>query len=124
MIQLGDWVYPNAHPIFHGKLEPIAAVEWTKQAYKNIKRRSGSNRFVIFKEVGLPTAGDSQNRLSEKSQEQYYLYLATKTDVSFTWFEGFDQIWKNNPPFEQHWGIFHSDRTPKRLASSLPWRNK
>ncbi|WP_143288313.1 hypothetical protein [Calothrix rhizosoleniae] len=112
---LGDWVFPNVHPYFHNLLDSDAAVRWTKGVYEDIKRRS--DRFVLFKEVGLPTTGDSQGKLSEAAQERYYLELA-KTDVSFVYFEAYDQPWKTHLPVEPHWGIFRSERTPKRLG----WR--
>lgn len=115
-LQLGDWVFPNVHPYFHNQLDPDAAVRWTKGAYEGIKRRS--SRLVLFKEVGLPTAGDSQSKLSEAAQERYYLELA-KTDVPFVYFEAYDQPWKNHLPVEPHWGIFRSERTPKRLGWQL-----
>jgi len=114
LLDLGDWVFPNVHPYFHHKLDPAVAVEWTKQTYDNLKKRT--NHFILFKEVGLPTAGTPQ--MSETVQETYYLALA-KTDVPFVYFEAFDQPWKTDPPIEPHWGIFRSDRTPKLLAKRL-----
>lgn len=115
-LKLGDWILPNAHPYFHNQLDPDAAVQWTKAAYQDLKRRS--NRFVLFKEVGLPTAGDPERKMSEDAQERYYLELA-KTDVQFVYFEAFDQPWKTHLPIEPHWGIFRSDRTPKLLGKYL-----
>ena len=116
LLRLGDWVFPNAHPYFHNQLAPADAVRWTKTVYDDLKRRGG--RFLMFKEVGLPTAGDAKGELSEESQESYYLGLA-KTDVRFAYFEAFDQPWKTHLPVEPHWGIFNADRSPKRLARSL-----
>lgn len=116
LLTLGDWVFPNAHPYFHNQLEPQDAVRWTKSAYEQLKKRS--TYFVLLKEVGLPTGGDSRGRLSEEAQERYYLALA-KTGVQFVYFEGFDQPWKTHLPVEPHWGIFNSDRSPKRLARWL-----
>jgi len=116
LLNLGDWVFPNAHPYFHGRYDPAAAVRWTQGAQDELKQRT--NRFVLFKEVGLPTAGDAQNALSEENQERYYSALA-RTDVRFVYFEGFDQPWKKNLPIEPHWGIFNADRTPKRFALRL-----
>jgi exo-beta-1,3-glucanase (GH17 family) len=115
LLRLGDWVFPNAHPYFHGKLEAEAAVRWTRDAYDNIKNRA--RRYVIFKEVGLPTAGDPHGRLSEAVQERYYRELA-KTKVRFIYFEAFDQPWKTHLPVEPHWGLFRSDRTPKLAGLS------
>lgn len=114
LLQLGDWVFPNAHPYFHNQLDPDAAVRWTQAAYDDTIRRAG--RFVMFKEVGLPTAGGPG--LSEANQEKYYQELA-KTGVRFDYFEAFDQPWKTDLPVEPHWGLFRSDRTPKLLAAYL-----
>lgn len=116
LLRLGDWVFPNAHPYFHNQLVPADAVRWTKTVYDDLQRRSG--RFLMFKEVGLPTAGDAQGRLSEDAQESYYVELA-KTGVHYSYFEAFDQPWKTHLPVEPHWGLFNADRTPKRLARRL-----
>jgi exo-beta-1,3-glucanase (GH17 family) len=113
LLQLGDWIFPNAHPYYHHQLVTDSAIRWTKGVYDDLKNRT--NRFVWFKEVGLPTAGD--RKLSEESQKQYFVDLA-KTDVKFVYFEGFDQPWRN-PPIEAHWGIFNADRTPKLFGSQL-----
>jgi exo-beta-1,3-glucanase (GH17 family) len=115
LLELGDWVFPNAHPFFHDHLEPMDAVVWTKTAYDDLKRRT--NRFVLIKEVGLPTAGDQQNKMSEEYQKTYYLELA-KTDVKFVYFEAFDQTWKTHLPIEPHWGLFKADRSPKLLVKN------
>jgi exo-beta-1,3-glucanase (GH17 family) len=116
LLRVGDWVFPNAHPYFHNQLDPNAAVQWTRGAYDDLRRRS--DRFVLLKEVGLPTNGDPQGRLTESLQERYYQELA-KTDVRFVYFEGFDQPWKTHLPVEPYWGIFRADRTPKRLGQRL-----
>lgn len=114
LLQLGDWVFPNVHPYFNNQLDPDRAVDWTKGAYEDLKRRARNP--IIFKEVGLPTAGGPQ--LSEAAQQRYYLRLA-KTDVPFVYFEAFDQPWKTHLPVEPHWGIFRADRTPKQLGQWL-----
>ena len=116
LLQLGDWVFPNAHPYFHGQLDAVNAVKWTEGAYKDLDGKT--DLFVLFKEVGLPTAGDSEGKLSETVQNQYYQELEN-TEVSFVYFEAFDQPWKTNLPVEPNWGIFFSDRTPKELGLRL-----
>ncbi len=116
LLALGDWVFPNAHPYFHGQIAPDPAVTWTEAAFEDMTRRA--KRFVLFKEVGLPTAGDAQDRLSEANQLKYYDTLIRKR-VRFVYFEAFDQPWKTHLPIEPHWGIFRSDRTPKLLGAKL-----
>ena len=114
LLALGDWVFPNVHPYFHNQLQPLPAVQWTKNAYDDFLRRT--DRYVLFKEVGLPTAPDTG--LSEENQKTYYLELA-QTNVQFVYFEAFDQPWKITLPVEPHWGLFYADRTPKLLGASL-----
>jgi hypothetical protein len=104
------------HPYFHNQLDPELAVRWTQAAYDDFRRRT--ERFVLFKEVGLPTAGDPGAVLSEATQAAYYRELA-KVDVLFVYFEAFDQPWKTHLPVEPHWGLFRSDRTPKAAALQL-----
>lgn len=116
LLALGDWVFPNAHPYFANHLDPESAVRWTVAAYEDTVRRS--DRLVVFKEVGLPTAGDPGNVLSEDGQRSFYAQLA-QTDVRFVYFEAFDQEWKTSPAVEPHWGLFRSDRSPKPIASEL-----
>ncbi len=116
LLQLGDWIFPNAHPYFHDQLEPDSALRWTKGVYDDLKNRT--DRFVLLKEVGLPTSGDNGGKLSEESQKQYFVGLAN-TDINFVYFEAFDQPWRTSLPIESHWGIFNSDRTPKLLGWQL-----
>lgn len=115
LLALGDWVFPNVHPYFQNIKDPIKAVEWTVKAYDNMAGKTG--RLIIFKEVGLPTAGDPEG-LSESEQADYYTLLM-KEKVNFFFFEAFDQIWKTSVPVEPYWGIFRSDRSPKLLAYTL-----
>lgn len=116
MFDIGDWVFPNVHLYFHNKLDPTAAVRWTKGTYDDLKRRCAKP--IIFKEVGFPTQGDKNSVLSEDIQEQYYSELR-QTDTPFVYFEAFDQPWKNHLSIEPQWGIFKSDRTPKTLGLKL-----
>ncbi len=116
LMKIGDWVFPNAHPYFHGRIGPQSAVRWTKAEYDRMK--SKTRQIVIFKEVGLPTAGDKDGDLSEVGQDAYYVGL-TATDVPFVYFEAFDLTWKRDPPVEPHWGLFRSNRTPKPVATRL-----
>jgi exo-beta-1,3-glucanase (GH17 family) len=117
LLNIGDWIFPNVHPYFHNLLDPNLAVDWTKAAYEDMTRRAG-NRFVLFKEVGLPTAGDKEGLLSEETQTRYYQELAASR-VKFVYFEAFDQPWKNSLPIEPHWGLFYSNRAPKQVILQM-----
>lgn len=113
LLQVGDWLFPNAHPYFSGRTQPDQAVQWTAHAYQELSARA-KGQPVLFKEVGLPSGGDAA--LSESSQADYYQRLQ-QTATKFVYFEAFDEPWKQSLPVESHWGIFHADRSPKPLAS-------
>lgn len=113
LLNLGDWVFPNAHPFYAGITDPTQAASWTEQVFADFRNRT--HRAVLFKEVGLPTDGDPRNRLAEKIQADYFRQL-DDTDVNFVYFESFDQPWKNEPSVEPFWGLFKADRTPKEAA--------
>jgi len=110
---LGDWVLATAHPYFAGKNGAAEAVAWTVERYYALASAS-TDRFVMLKEVGLPSAGDTG--LSEENQRTYYAALL-QTETRFAAFEAFDQLWKQYLPVEPHWGIFRSDRTAKLAAA-------
>lgn len=115
MIKIGDWPFPNSHPYWTGITDPEAAAKWTKQQYDRLDAMT--DRHLMFKEVGLPTSGE--NNLNEDNQNKYYNYLESLMgpySVAFSYFEAFDQPWKDNMPVEPHWGIFDKDRNPKKTA--------
>ncbi len=116
LVQLGDWVFPNAHPYFHSVLDPTKAAEWTQRSYDRLSAKT--RKFVLFKEVGLPTQGRPGEDLSEENQAQYYNILS-KTKVRFVYFEAFDLPWKDHLPVEPHWGLFEADRSPKVIGRKL-----
>lgn len=116
LFEISDWIFCNAHPYWHSRVEPKSAVQWTIDAYEDMKTRT--NKFVLFKEVGMPTAGDTKNRVSEFIQDEYYRLLAD-SEVQFAYFEFCDQTWKKHHPVEPYWGVYRSDRSPKRLGYRL-----
>jgi hypothetical protein len=114
LLFVGDWLFPIAHPYWHSTKYPLDAVKWQTTRYNDMVE--STDRFVFFKEVGLPTSG--AYGLSEKNHDLYYRELA-KTDVHFVYFEGFDQLSKTGSSVEPFWGIFNATRKPKLLGWNL-----
>lgn len=112
--ELGDWLCPNVHPYWHNITDPSQAVEWTVQQFEQLSEQT--NKVVLLKEVGLPTDGDP--RISEDAQAEYYRLLQ-QTNVHFVYFEAFNQSWKRHAPVEPFWGLFHGDRSPKKVVQML-----
>jgi exo-beta-1,3-glucanase (GH17 family) len=116
---LGDWMMPIVHPYNQVPRisDPSAAVQWTLARYNQFVN-AAPGRAILFKEVGLPSAGASN--VSEAGQESYYRQLKS-TAVLFAYFEAFNQPFKYAPdkPVEAHWGIFRETRAPKRVTSHV-----
>jgi exo-beta-1,3-glucanase (GH17 family) len=114
LVEWSDFLTVNAHPYFHSKRIPREAVDWTIASWARLRDRI-PDKPILFKEVGLPTAGE--RGLSESAQAQYYTLLL-QTEVQFVFFEAFDTLFKRGA-VEQSWGLFHADRTPKPAAKVL-----
>jgi exo-beta-1,3-glucanase (GH17 family) len=115
LMALGDWVFPNVHPYFAEKTDPAEAAQWTEAVYDDFVHRAG-DKPVLFKEVGLPSAGDESS--SPEKQRDYYKLL-NESRVQFAYFEAFDQTWKTDPPVEPHWGMFDAERRIKPVVDVL-----
>ncbi|HVN16421.1 MAG TPA: hypothetical protein VMT73_11820 [Anaerolineales bacterium] len=114
LLSVGDWIFAISHPYWHWTKYALDAILWEQDQYVALAKQT--DRFIFFKEVGLPTEGAFG--LSESNQDVYYRGLA-KTDVQFAYFEGFDQPSKTHTSVEPHWGIFNADLSPKLIAWNL-----
>jgi exo-beta-1,3-glucanase (GH17 family) len=115
LIDWSDFITVNAHAYYHGHRDPVRAVDWTFGAWQRLTQQI-QNKPIVFKEVGLPTAGNIEN--TEQSQSEFYFGLLTTTGVKFAFFEGFDQLYKQGQ-VEESWGLFKADRSPKTAAGVL-----
>jgi len=115
LLELGDWVFPNVHPYWHGARDVQGAVKWTQAQYNELRHRA-PDRPLLLKEVGFPTAGADD--VNEDLQAAYYEQLP-EMGLRFVYFEAFDQPWKQVAPVEPYWGLFRADRTPKKAALAL-----
>ncbi|MBN1275565.1 hypothetical protein JXA12_04720, partial [Candidatus Woesearchaeota archaeon] len=116
VVGICDWLFPTAHAYWQGIVDPEAAARWTADQYEDLLMRS--DRPVLLKEAGLPSAGDP--RVSEEGQNTFFRtledLLRNDSLVAFAYFEAFDQPWKDYEPVEPYWGLFDQDRVPKRAA--------
>ena len=111
-LDIGDWVFSNAHPYFANHTNPADAVAWTVEQYRAL-RKARPYRFVFFKETGLPTCGDA--RVNETKQSEFWRLL-WETEVRFAFFELYDQPWKAaHGAVEGCWGTARNNRTPKQV---------
>ncbi len=116
LIALSDFIFPNVHPYWAGITAPAAAAQWTIERYRDFTASVLLDKVVFFKEVGLPSAGCGVCR--EENQRDYYRLLRESATI-FSYFEAFDQPWKNWASVEPHWGLFTADRTSKAVVTLL-----
>lgn len=116
-----DWLFPLAQPFWAAQLHPQRAVDWIVARSDYLEATTG--RKVVLKEAGFPSA--SPTGQSEESQLAFFETLKA-TGLTFFYFEAFDQPWKHNvqhqSSVESHWGLYHSDGTPKKVVESITLR--
>jgi exo-beta-1,3-glucanase (GH17 family) len=108
------------------------AMDWTNAIYRDIQKRFPAHRIVLG-ETGWPTSRvydtSYEGRLIGKAGDaeqkaffnEYTVWVNSNRVISF-YFEAFDEQWKGgddgeNPmaKAEKHWGLYRSDRTPKKV---------
>ena len=108
--------------------QPLAnALEWTKQQIE-IVQNAYPNLQVVHCETGWATKKHTEGEQAtliiadagEEEQELFYRayrHWATEQQLAHFYFQAFDEKWKGGPhpdEVEKHWGLFNSDRTPKK----------
>ncbi|MEM1330889.1 MAG: hypothetical protein AAGG07_10035 [Planctomycetota bacterium] len=127
-----DFVGLHAYAMWSN--QPIdGAMQWTRDRIEDV-RSFRPDMPIYMCELGWATnkhtEGD-QGRLitgtaDEANQELFYRSwrsYAGGVRQPYLWFQAFDEKWKGGPhvnEVEKHWGLFNSDRTPKRALSSGP----
>ncbi len=126
-----DFIGLHAYAFWNNKTLD-EAMDWTASIYRGIQELH-PNHLIAYCESGWPTSrvyddgsyeGGLIGRAGEAEQEiffdQYDAWIEEEGIVSF-YFEAFDEKWKGgfdgeNPmdKAEKHWGLYRSDRTPKR----------
>ncbi|MEZ4911907.1 MAG: glycosyl hydrolase family 17 protein [Saprospiraceae bacterium] len=116
------WEYKNIHD----------ALEYTKENYFLVQE-AYPDLPVVISEAGWATNSNNKGILAEHVNEEnqaiYFQDLMEWTEkegILTFFFEAFDEPWKgSHDPLEpeKHWGIFKENRTPKKIISSLYFKN-
>ena len=126
-----DFIVTHLHPLWNGQLSGIAAVDWTRRNYAEV-RAAHPGRTVVIGETGWATrklSTGEQGRLmkGEAGEAQQALFCrelaawAVREQVPTFFFEAFDENWKGGTEAdhaEKHWGFFRADRMPKLVLRS------
>ena len=127
-----DFICLHAYAFWNDKTLDVA-MEWTESIYDDIQSRHPEHT-IAYCETGWPTSrvyddgsyeGGLVGTAGEAEQaaffNQYDPWVDRNKVISF-YFTSFDEQWKGgfdgeNPmdKAEKHWGLYYSDRTPKRV---------
>lgn len=125
-----DFIGLHAYAFWNNKMLE-EAMEWTQFIYNDIQKRH-PDHVIAYTETGWPTnrvydnsyEGGLIGKAGEDEQKIFFdAYDAWVNDnnIISLYFEAFDEKWKGgfdgeNPmdKAEKHWGLYKSDRTPKK----------
>lgn len=120
-----DFISIHTYPVWEYK-HIDEAIAYTRDNYNSVvSRHPGKN--VVITEAGWATnsngRGIDPGKVNEEYQKAYYEMLmewSERENILTFFFEAFDERWKGSPePLEpeKHWGLFHTNRTPKLAIS-------
>lgn len=127
LAEVVDFISVHTYPVWEYK-HIHESLEYTKQNYYSIADLYPDTPVVIT-EAGWSTnsngRGINPEHVSEENQAIYYNDLmewVNEANILTYVFEAFDENWKgSDEPMEpeKHWGLFHTDRTPKLVMQEM-----
>jgi len=111
----------------------VDAMDWSRQTIADVKA-THPDVPIVLTEIGWATKKGTEGYQAigvvvvpdEREQELFYRALrdySFQVDLPYFYFQAFDEKWKGGgipDEIEKHWGVFNSDRTPKRVMMSEP----
>jgi exo-beta-1,3-glucanase (GH17 family) len=118
-----DFITMHTYPMW-GHEDIDTAMPSTIRNYESV-RQAHPGKTIVIGEVGWATYTVGEHHAlragDEKKQKLYYEELSAwgkKNDVSFFFFEAFDEPWKGSGT-EGHWGLFSEGRKAKLAMQAL-----
>lgn len=122
-----DFISIHTYPVWEYK-HIHEAIEYTRENYEAVVAFYPDKPIVIT-EAGWATNSNGRGihpeQVNEENQKLYYEDLMNWAEINKVmvfFFEAFDEDWKGSSDPdepEKHWGLFHTDRTPKMAAVDL-----
>jgi exo-beta-1,3-glucanase (GH17 family) len=122
-----DFISIHTYPVWEYK-HIHEAIEYTRENYEAVVAFY-PDKPVVITEAGWATNSNGKGihpeHVNEENQKMYYEDLmkwADKNNTMVFFFEAFDESWKGSSDLdepEKHWGLFHTDRTPKLAVADL-----
>lgn len=122
-----DFISIHTYPVWEYK-HIHEAIKYTRENYESVVAFY-PDKPVVITEAGWATNSNGKGihpeLVNEENQKLYYEDLMTWAEINkimVFFFEAFDESWKGSSDPdepEKHWGLFHTDRTPKLAVSDL-----
>lgn len=121
-----DFLTTHLHPMWNG-IQSSDALGWVQKTLEDLQRVHPNHTLVIG-ETGWATRKHSEGEQArliqgipgEDQQKDFYEALTgwvRSARIPTFFFEAFDENWKGGDhpdEVEKHWGLFRTDRTPKK----------
>jgi exo-beta-1,3-glucanase (GH17 family) len=131
-----DFIGLHAYAMWNKRLL-ADALDWTRQTIADV-RAAHPDLPIVLAETGWATRKGTEGYQAigvvatpdERDQELFFRALrdyAYQVELPYFYFQAFDEKWKggNSPDeIEKHWGVFNSDRSPKRVMKSEPTQTR
>jgi exo-beta-1,3-glucanase (GH17 family) len=127
LAEIADFISIHTYPVWEYK-HIHEAMDYTRENFE-IVANLYPDKPVVITEAGWATnsngRGIHSDHVNEENQKIYYEDLMNWSEKNKTlvfFFEAFDEPWKGSSDPdepEKHWGLFHTDRTPKMAAENL-----
>ncbi|MFT5876424.1 MAG: exo-beta-1,3-glucanase (GH17 family) [Salibacteraceae bacterium] len=121
-----DFISIHTYPVWEYKTIG-EALSYTKENY-NAVANTYPDKQIVITEAGWATKSNGRgiepHNVNEELQQEYVQQLmawAQEDGILIYLFEAFDENWKGSDDAlepEKHWGLFTTDRTPKRVMAT------
>lgn len=116
-----DFIGVHSYPAWEEKTID-EALAYTVENLRGVRAALPGKPLAVLEAGWATVAVEFGDRANERDQERYFLEMrewARHKNVTVFFFEAFDEPWKGDPDTplgaEKHWGLFHVDRTPKKV---------
>jgi exo-beta-1,3-glucanase (GH17 family) len=120
-----DFIGVHTYPLWENKTIDQALANTIKNI-EDVHSALPDKPIAVLEGGWATTASEFSDQANETNQARYYQEVAKwakNKNITFMFFEAFDEPWKGNPDnpdgAEKHWGLFKVDRTAKQVMLEI-----
>ncbi len=120
-----DFIGVHSYPIWENKTID-QALAYTIKNIEDVHKALPGKPIAVLEGGWATTASEFSEQANEANQARYFQEVAKwakDKNITFMFFEAFDEPWKGNPDnpegAEKHWGLFKVNRTPKQVMLEI-----